>query len=119
MLFRSPLPNLNGPGYWPSFVGIYLYEGSFCHKKEEGKRYFLLFPEASDSICLRINGKDLGFLAGFPARMDITEALADGLNQIRVEVTTTLVWQLKDGASTHLQVPPSGMTQAPVLQVVL
>ncbi len=115
----QPLPNLNGPGYWPSFVGIYLYEGSFCHKKEEGKRYFLLFPEASDSICLRINGKDLGFLAGFPARMDITEALADGLNQIRVEVTTTLVWQLKDGASTHLQVPPSGMTQAPVLQVVL
>ena len=115
----EPLPNLNGPGYWPSFVGTYVYEGSFCQKKEDGKRYFLLFEEASDSLRLVLNGEDLGFLAGFPARVEITGALARGGNRIRVEVTTTLVWKLKDGASTHLQVPASGMTKPPVLQTVV
>ncbi len=115
----EPLPNLNGPGYWPSFVGTYVYEGSFCQKKEDGKRYFLLFEEVSDSLRLVLNGEDLGFLAGFPARVEITRALARGGNRIRVEVTTTLVWKLKDGASTHLQVPASGMTKPPVLQTVV
>ena len=115
----EPLPNLNGPGYWPSFVGTYVYEGSFCQKKEDGKRYFLLFEEVSDSLRLVLNGEDLGFLAGFPARVEITRALARGGNRIRVEVTTTLVWKLKDGASTHLQVPASGMTKPPVVQTVV
>ena len=119
LLAGQPLPNLNGPGYWPSFVGSYVYEGSFDQKKKEGMRYFLLFPEASDSIRVVLNGRDLGFLAGFPARVEITKALTEVLNQIRVEVTTTLVWKLKDGASTHLQVPPTGMTKQPVLQIVL
>lgn len=114
----QPLPNLNGPGYWPSFVGTYVYEGSFYRKKEAGKRYVLIFPQACDSMRVLWNGKDLGFLAGFPARLEVTDVLADGENSIRVEVTTTLVWKHKDGASTHLQLPASGMTQAPVLQVL-
>ena len=115
------LPNLNGPGYWPAFTGTYRYEGSFVPEeiglvKEEGKRYCLLLPEASDCVRVRLNGTDCGWLAGFPARADITDALVRGENRLVLEVTTTLVWQRKDGASTHLQVQASGITRNPVIE---
>lgn len=109
------LPNLNGPGYWPDFTGTYRYEGSFVWKKEPGAGYCLLLPEASDSVRIWLNGLDLGYQAGFPARVDITDALAEGENRLVLDVTTTLVWKRKDGASTHLQVQATGITMEPVI----
>lgn len=110
------LPNLNGPDYWPSFVGIFRYETEFEQKMEQGGRYYLVLPEASDSVRVELNGADLGFLAGFPSRVEITEALREGKNALVLEVTNTLVWRIKDGASTHLQVPATGITAVPVIE---
>ena len=110
------LPNLNGPDYWPDFVGIFRYETEFEQAKEKDRRYYLVLPEASDSVRVLLNGVDLGFLAGFPARVEITDALRDGENALALEVTNTLVWRIKDGASTHLQVPATGITEAPVVE---
>ncbi len=110
------LPNLNGPGYWPAFTGTYRYEGAFVQEKAAGQRYMLMLPEASDCVRVWINGTDRGYLAGFPGRVDITEALCDGENRLILEVTTTLVWKRKDGASTHLQIPATGITKEPVLE---
>lgn len=110
------LPNLNGPDYWPSFVGIYRYETGFEQAKEKGRRYYLVLPEASDSVRVELNGVDLGFLAGFPARVEITDALKEGENSLTLDVTNTLVWRIKDGASTHLQVPATGITAVPVIE---
>lgn len=110
------LPNLNGPGYWPAFTGTYRYEGSFVWKKEAQARYCLLLRSASDCVKVRLNGVDCGWLAGFPARVDITQALTDGDNRLELEAATTLVWKRKDGASTHLQVQASGITAEPVIQ---
>ena len=110
------LPNLNEPGYWPSFTGVYRYECLFQGKKEDRKCYKLLIPEASDCVRVKLNDTDLGFLAGFPARADITAALKDGENRLELQVFTTLVWSRKDGASTHLQIPATGITEIPVVE---
>lgn len=110
------LPNLNGPGYWPAFTGTYRYVGGFTWQKESGVQYMLLIPEASDSVRVCLNGIDLGYQAGFPARVDITEELVEGENRLVLDVASTLVWKRKDGASTHLQVQATGITRDPVIQ---
>lgn len=53
---------------------------------------------------MKLNGEDVGYLAGFPAKVEVTDALLDGENHLEIKVDTTLVWKLKDGASTHLQI---------------
>lgn len=111
------LPNLNGPGYQIGFTGTYRYESSFATKKEEKNRYRLTLPEVSDYAKVFVNDKLCGVAVGFPASVDITEALADGENNLTIDVVTTLVWERKDGASTHLQIPASGMIQNPEIEV--
>ncbi len=111
-------PNMNGPEGDPGFTGTYRYEGNFSFKKEAvcQHRYFLKIPGAGDTVQLFLNGKDLGCLAGFPNRTEVTDALITGQNALCIEVTTTLVWERKDGASTHLQISPTGLWEAPVLE---
>lgn len=111
------LPNLNGLGYEPGFTGTYGYTGEFIVLLEKEKRYMLQFREVSDTMRLTINGYALGYQGMFPARMDVTNVLKDGINEIRLEITTTLVWSRKDGASTHLQIPSSGLGRQPLLEV--
>ena len=113
------LPNMNGRGYFPAYTGSYLYTGSFTWKKNEGEHYSLKFPEAADCLRVKLNGEDLGYLAGFPAKVEITDALLDGENHLEIKVDTTLVWKLKDGASTHLQVSATGITEAPVIETYM
>jgi len=117
----EPLPNLNGPEYYPSFTGTYRYEGEFDLEEkldleeEAGGDFYLLLPEVSDSVHIRLNDMDLGYMAGFPGRIYIGDALKQGRNKLVMEVTTTLVWERKDGASTHLQIPASGITKDPFI----
>lgn len=111
-------PNMNGLEGDPGFTGTYRYEGNFSFKKEAvcQHRYFLKIPGAGDTVQLFLNGIDLGCLAGFPNRTEVTDALITGQNALCIEVTTTLVWERKDGASTHLQISPTGLWEAPVLE---
>lgn len=113
------LPNMNGRGYFPAYTGSYLYTGSFTWKKNEGEHYSLKFPEAADCLRVKLNGEDVGYLAGFPAKVEVTDALLDGENHLEIKVDTTLVWKLKDGASTHLQIPATGITKAPVIETYI
>ncbi len=112
----EPLPNLNGPEYFPAFTGVFRYQGTFVHKPGDGRKYLLSIPEASDSVRVVLNHKDLGWQAGFPARVDITEALSEGENLLMLEVANTPVWQLRDGASTHLALQATGITRPPVVE---
>ena len=111
-------PNMNSLEGDPGFTGTYRYEGNFSFKKEAARqhRYFLKIPGAGDTAQLFLNGIDLGCLAGFPNRAEVTDALINGQNVLCIEVTTTLVWERKDGASTHLQISPTGLWEAPVLE---
>ncbi len=109
------LPNLNGPGFTPEFTGFYRYDSKFEVQKQEG-RYKLKLPEGGDCAQIFVNGVDLGYLAGFPDSVTITDALRGGINDVRIEFSTTLVWKRKDGASTHLQVYGTGLLAKPILQ---
>lgn len=111
-------PNMNGPQGDPGFTGTYRYEGTFSFAKEpeQQSRFLLKIPGAGDTARLFLNGKDLGYMAGFPNHVEVTDILVHGKNMLCMEVTTTLVWERKDGASTHLQISPTGLWEAPVLE---
>ena len=56
-------------------------------------------------------------MVGFPGRKDLTRAVADGTNVLRIDVATTMVWKMRDGASTHLQIFPAGLTEKPSVEI--
>lgn len=110
---KEEFPNMNRIDC--RFVGTYRYEGGF-HMKTGEERYMLYIPHAGDTAQIFLNGKDLGYMANFPGRIDVTHALRDGENTVCIDVTTTPVWERRDGASTHLQIASAGMAAAPVLE---
>ena len=114
----QPLPNMNGRGRQPGFTGWYRYDGAFDFRREEGAAYRLYIPRGGDTAQIFLNGIDLGYLAQFPGWVDVTDALQDGSNTLRLEFSTTLVWLRKDGASTHLQLAPTGLGDVPVLRTL-
>ena len=114
----QPLPNMNGRGRQPGFTGWYRYDGAFDFRREEGAAYRLYIPRGGDTAQIFLNGIDLGYLAQFPGWVDVTDALRDGSNTLRLEFSTTLVWLRKDGASTHLQLAPTGLGGVPVLRTL-
>jgi len=83
---------------------------------QPGTRYCIRFPRISDCARLEINGHDAGMLLGSPFRREVTDLVASGENRITVIGCNTLVWQLRDGASTHLPVQPTGITRPPLLE---
>ena len=79
-------------------------------------RQILYLPEFGDSAQIWVNEKNPVTLLRSPARADVTEDLITGHNRLRIEITNTPVWKVKDPVSTHLQIGPTGMTQTPVLE---
>ncbi len=111
------LPNLNGPEYFPGFSGYYRYEGSVDVDFDPDLKWMLRFPEVGDCGRVIINGHKAGVLIGSPNRVEITSYLCKGKNVFCIELSNTLVWQIRDGASTQIQIPPTGITAKPVLEV--
>lgn len=121
------LPNMNGPEMFPEFSGTYRYEGIVRLEEQrqqngetrENRKIRMYFPEFGDCLRLSINGKEADLLVGSPAGADVTEFLKEGDNEVSIEVTNTLVWKLKDPVSTQMQLDPTGMTAAPVLEILM
>lgn len=110
------LPNMNGLEGAPTFTGWYRYESEFEADKQPDSAYRLSLPRGGDTAQVFVNGIDCGYLANFPGSVDVTAALRSGVNTLRIEFSTTLVWKLRDGASTHLQLSATGLGAAPVLR---
>lgn len=110
------LPNMNGAQYFNDFSGTYRYEGCLELGEQSFEQCMLYLPKFGDCAEVFINKKEVGSLLGSPDRIDVTKFIQKGNNQLIIEVTNTLVWRLKDGASTHLQVHATGMTMSPVLE---
>lgn len=113
---KKELVNLNGPKFDPNFTGFYRYETEFVVKKEKEMRYFVQLERGGDTVQIFVNGTDCGYQANFPGRTEITDVLKDGINNLSLEFSTTLVWKRKDGASTHLQLSGTGLLKCPVLE---
>lgn len=113
---EDELPNMNGPKYFSGFSGTYRYEGIFPLRKREERLCMLYMPKVGDCAEIFVNGKNAGMIISSPDRIDVTKLLQEGNNALVIEVTNTLVWRLRDGASTHMQLEATGMTQRPVLE---
>lgn len=78
-------------------------------------RIELHLPDFGDCAEIFINGVSAAVLLSAPGRADITSMVRNGFNAIIVEVTNTLVWQVKDPVSVFMQVGPTGMLKNPQL----
>ena len=51
-----------------------------------------------------------------PDRVDMTELVRDGMNELVIDVVNTLVWSVKDPVSSYVQIKPTGLTARPVIE---
>ncbi len=67
---------MNGRGYFPLYMkeATYIQEAS-PEEERRRKHYGLKFPEAADCLRVKLNGEDVGYLACFPAKVEVTDAL--------------------------------------------
>lgn len=73
------------------FSGTATYSRSFDFSKEAGKRYELSLGSVDIMARIMLNDNDLGVLWYKPWRVDITDALADGHNELKINVVN--LWQ--------------------------
>lgn len=111
------LPNMNGREGFPRFTGTFSYEGKLNMEVVKDAKYSLKIPKVGDCAEIWVNDSYAGMVIGSPYRVDVTQLLKVGENKLKIEVTNTLVWQMHDGQSTHMQLAPTGMTQPPILEV--
>ena len=84
---------------------------------EAGKTLTLFFPAVGDCAEVWLNGHRAGTLTGDGGRVSIRDWVRPGANALVVDVTNTLVWQVRDPVSTQAQLDPTGMTRPPVLEI--
>lgn len=114
----EPFPNLNGREYYPSFSGTFSYDGSFRLDLETDSAEAVIdFPSISSCASIRINGKPAGDLMENGRFVDVSGLIHRGENRIRVEVSNTLVWKLRDKKSARMQIKPTGIMETPVLKI--
>ena len=71
------------------FAGRAIYRKSFAFAPEKGRRYVLDLGDVRELANVRINGRTFGCLWEPPYRVDITEGLAAGDNDLEIEVVNT------------------------------
>lgn len=70
------------------FSGTAIYTKAFrVPAMAKGRRFVLDLGEVGDLAQVRLNGKDLGTLWKPPYRIDVTETLKPGTNELRIAVT--------------------------------
>ena len=72
------------------FAGKGIYKGSFALTKAEDARYILKLGRAADTVSVKINGKEISGIDQVFRRVDVTDDIRDGKNEIEVRVVTNL-----------------------------
>ncbi len=86
------------------FVGQGTYYGSILlSEKKDGKHYLLCLGNVSDTFQVVVNGQKAAFPNQTLKRVDVTELLHTGVNQIKIEVFSNLYNRLlKNGDDSNL-----------------
>lgn len=115
----EPYPNLNDEKQFPDYSGVFRYEGTFYLNRNIPKEasVVLHFPEISEGAQIWMNGEYAGDLLENGHYMEIGTLIQNGENHIRIEISNTLVWQLKDRRSAYMQILPTGIMQIPLIKV--
>jgi hypothetical protein len=103
------LVNLCQPGLLPDFSGTIRYDTRFTANVPGGENVCLDLGEVGEVAQVWLNGTALGTRICRPYIFDATAALQSGDNTLRIEVTNTLVYALKDDFSRYLSQDPSGL----------
>ncbi len=69
------------------FSGTAIYRTDFAVKRVVGERVFLVLTDLHEVATVKVNGKAMGTMWAMPYRMDITDGLKDGTNQLELDVT--------------------------------
>lgn len=110
--------NLNGPSGRPDFCGVCTYRTELeIERIEPGERWFLEIPKIYDCAEILINQKKAGMRYGRPYKLEVTKLLQTGRNSITINVSGTYVWKLHDRRSARMQLMPTGILCAPILQI--
>jgi len=96
----------------PRFSGYVRYDNTFT--AEEGEQIVLEITDAYEGVEVFVNDRSLGIQIVPPYRYNISQALVEGVNKIRIEVATTLERELADAVdicgNTHPPKYPTGIT---------
>lgn len=72
------------------YSGTAVYKNEFNRTKADaGKKTWLELDSLADIAAVRVNGRECGILWTRPYRLDITEAVTQGINKLEIEVTNT------------------------------
>lgn len=103
------LVNLAQPGLLPDFSGTIRYETAFTCDGPAAGRVFLDLGAVGEVAQVWLNGVSLGTRICRPYCFDVTDVLRSAMNELRIEVTNTLVHALKDDFSRFIAQEPSGL----------
>lgn len=102
------LINISSQKYFPRFTGTMCYETEFILDKKEGKA-ILDLGSVYESAEVWVNNQKVGVRICPPYKFEVEGLLKQGLNVLRIEVTNTLVKELRDRQSMSVVIEPSGL----------
>lgn len=97
-------------------TGILRYEKTFAWKKESGSRVFLDMGMVYETAEVFLNGTSAGVCICPPYRVEITDVIEEGENELVIEVVNTLGNENKDFLSQYTPVEPFGIAGDVVIE---
>lgn len=104
----NELKNLSAYNELPNFSGTFAYKTELLLEKLEGIAVLDL-GDVYETAQVFVNGKNAGVRICKPYHFDISDILIEGVNEIQIEVTNTLVKDQKDMLSQGFIQEPSGL----------
>lgn len=97
--------------YCPNFSGIIKYETEVDISSNMVKKELieLMIPEVEEGVMVYVNEQYCGAYVASPYKFNITDAIKEGKNTIRIEVTTNLYYSQRDIMSQVSPLHPMGI----------
>jgi len=102
----SELFDITAPDKYPTFSGKIIYEGSF--RAIDGFDVIDL-GQVGEVAEVWLNGSYLGARINSPYKFSMKDALKNGENKLRIEVTSGLGHRRRDWLSSYMQISPTGL----------
>lgn len=97
-------------------TGILRYENTFEWTAADESRVFLDLGMAYETVEVFLNGKSAGICICPPYRLEITDALLQGKNELAIEAANTLGNENKEFLSQYTPIEPFGLSGAVTIQ---
>ncbi len=91
----------------PDFSGKIIYNAKVELAKKQ--KAFVKIEGVGENAKLYLNGKCCGHAICKPFLFDVTDAVVDGVNELKVEVFTTIANAIKDPVSMFVPLSPTGI----------